>query len=111
MSYVTPFPAVTVDATLLTTDTSAWVTIVVVTEELLLPGVWSVVALLTVAVLLTVPAGVLAFTVAMTVMTCEAPAASGLMVSVMALPLWVRLNCGPPGGWLCDPNVSPVGRV
>src|SRR5260370_1352530 len=81
-------------------------TVSVVVDELLV-GSGSGVVLLTVAVLLiTVPLATLGFIVTMIWMVSEWPLGKVAMVSLTALPMWLRLNMSMPAVWLCDTKVS-----
>src|SRR6266852_7847361 len=107
-------PRMTVAGPVFMTDTLADVVTVVVTVEVLLLsfGVGSVVVVAAVAVSLSVDlSATLALTWTVTVMVCEAPAAKVLIVSLMTLPVLLRVNCGPLVDWLCDTTVSPGGKV
>src|SRR5262249_22531148 len=89
-------PAMAVAGPVLVTARSATAWAVVLTVELLLPEVGSVVLLLTVAVFFSAaPSSTLGLTCAITVKLAEAPAASVAMVSLMLLPLPPGVKAGP----------------
>src|SRR2546429_346872 len=104
-------PAMTVAGPVLVTARSAWVLTVVVAVALLLPGTVSVVEVVAVAVLLSVPLfAALGLTRATNWNEADCPLASDAMVSLIALPVLFSVKEGPLA-WLCDTKVVPAGSV
>src|SRR5438105_389422 len=95
---------------LVTAKSAAAPTVVVVVDELLLE-LASLVVLLTVATLLIcVPLAALVLIVTGMVKVSDVPLGTVAMVSLTLLPVLPSVNMSAPPVWLCDTNVSVLGR-
>src|SRR5437870_4179859 len=104
-------PAGATDGPVFMTAKSAEVLTVVVAVDVLLVELESALALLIVAALLIcVPLATLALIVTVIVKVSNAPFGKVAMVSLTLLPVLPSVNMSAPPVWLCDTNVSVLGR-